>query len=451
MVATISINQNTSYPSPLQVKSSAPPASSPAVQVALFFLNTFFLHMLTAHIPLPEPAWRETGQAASMVFSPVSAGVSSFTPILRFIKDLRWSILSLWKPCKVSSVGPLPIAIRIPVRFVPLLDSSIWKPVSKSQSTIDLSHASGSTENNLETTTVAESEPFSLPHTACIKGRRLNVIKHYSYFAKFQAVIGFLQVSYSIWQAYTQFSPLLIEQGLATPILVALPALYMSFLNMIANLVQRWYTHIIILPPLRDFPSENRTTGDMYLTTAAATDTTTELAQVTTSAQEPSCSCTFVEFDDWFRENHPDIEVNEEPNLQTYSFFGHHFLAIIVLLFCLALLTKFRSAGDHNEGQVALLSALFLDPVLNILLAIWQRSNFGSSKSRNAHLGIIVGVKFLVWIGHFWGWYVAGKLLHEYYSSNSKLLAACSDDRSTNSLRLRSGTRGTSIKNLYSI
>lgn len=399
------------------------PAYGPAIQVVVFFLNTIFLHMLTAHAPLPEPVWQGTGQAATMVLSPVSAGVSSFTSILCFIKRLPLSILSLWKPC--VSVGLLPIAIRIPVRFVPLLDSRVWKPVRKGQPTIDLSH--GSAENYPRATAVVESPIFSLSHTACVKGHRFKVIEQYSYFPKFQAFVGFLQVSFSIWQAYTQYLPLFLERGLAAPVLVAVPALSMSFLNMIANLLQTSYTHIIIMPPLRQSLADNPTTG-MYLTTAAAAETTTEFVQVARSTEE-SVSGTFIEFDNWFRENHPDIEINEEPNLQMYAFFGHHSLAILVHFLCLALLTNFRSGSAIDERQIALFSALFLDPVCHILLAIWQCSKFGNGISRSAELGIVHGVKIVVWVANVYSWYVAGKMLYEFYSCNSNF--GFSDGRST--------------------
>jgi len=336
-----------------------------------------------------------------MALSPVSVGVSSFRSILCVTKGS----LKTWRR-GYPTIDPVPLAIRVPARFVPLLSQNplVWKPVGKDIPSIEL--AGSSSENSTTSTPQDESVTYwHLPVTALVKRDRYRPIRQYSHFAKLQFLIAGLQLLYSAWQAYSMYQPLFLCLGMASPVIVALPALYNSFLNMPANLVQKTYTHIIILPPAASLSSTN---------TPSATEITISWSE------SPSPITSDIEFDDWFTANYPDIELNEEPSLEHVSFFAHHMLAIMVFLTCLGLLTGFRSSGETSiDYQTSLLVSVFVDPVLHLCLALLQRMDiFEKRVSKNVDLGMVGGVKIVVWLGNGWGWYNAGKMWFKIYSGN---------------------------------
>jgi hypothetical protein len=43
---------------------------------------------------------------------------------------------------------------------------------------------------------------------------------------------------------------------------------------------------------------------------------------------------------------------------------------------------------------------------------------FEKRVSKNVELGMVGGVKIVVWLGNGWGWYNAGKMFFKIYSGN---------------------------------
>jgi hypothetical protein len=140
----IALHQNETSSSLPYVQSLLSPDLGPAFQVALFFISIFFCHTLTAHFPLPEPPSQGIGRSTSLVLSPVSTSVSSFHSVFCVTKRTRllvWQLLTLrWPHDHFSNIDPLPLAVRIPVRYRPLVDQNpnVWKPVSKDLPSIDV-------------------------------------------------------------------------------------------------------------------------------------------------------------------------------------------------------------------------------------------------------------------------------------------------------------------------
>jgi hypothetical protein len=416
----IALHQNETASSLPYVQSLLSPDLGPAFQVALFFISIFFCHTLTAHFPLTEPPSQGIGRSTSLVLSPISTSVSSFHSVFCVTKRTRlWQLLTLrWPHDHFSNIDTLPLAIRIPVRYRPLVDQNpnVWKPVSKDLPLIDLPGLP--LDNNQQPDLIA----FHLPATANLKGDRYRVVKQYSYFAKLQALIAFLQLGYSTWQAYSQYQSMFLKSGAGSPVIVALPALYSSFINMIANIIQRTYTHIILIPPTAGSHADTATTIPTTLPTTEPNGTTISCTRGT------PLSVSDIDFDDWFSANYPDIELNEDPSLETFVFFAHHILAIIVLFTWLGLLTDFRSCGETGVRQIALLFAVFVDPVLHLLLALLQRTYlFENELSRTVQLAIVAGVKIIIWLANGWGWYIAGKMLFKIYADNSQLIDLIGD------------------------
>jgi len=362
---------------------------------------------MTAHSPRPEALMQEVGRSISMALTPVSVGVTSFHSIFCVTKRSGLWSLKTWR-CGPSTIDPVPLAIHVPTRLVPLLsqNSLVWKPVGKDIPSIDLA---GSSFENITTQQDESVTYWHLPATALVKGDRYRPIRQYSHFAKLQVLIAGLQLLYSAWQAYSMYQALFLDLGMSSPVIVALPALYSSFLNMLANLVQKTYTHVIILPPASRLSSTNTTL-------AAEIDIRTTIPR----SESPSSITSDIEFDDWFTANYPDIELNEDPSLEHISFLAHHLLSIIVILTCLGLLSGFRSSGETSIGyQTSLLVSVFVDPVLHLCLALLQRMEiFEKRVSKNVELGMVGGVKIVVWLGNGWGWYNAGKMWFKIYSGN---------------------------------
>jgi hypothetical protein len=118
-----------------------------------------------------------------------------------------------------------------------------------------------------------------------------------------------------------------------------------------------------------------------------------------------------VEFHEWLQTNFPQIEIEEYPSLPRITFFLHYALSLAAMIICIGLLTGFRT-GD-GLSQVYFLLAVILDPFLHLVLALVQARD--AWKPYTCGLGVILGVKLVVWMVNIWGCFIAGKLLYTIY------------------------------------
>jgi len=440
---TIPSSQNSTLtpPSPF-VGLGNPPFTDP-VRLALAFVGVCIVHTMTAHTPIPPEHRIE--HLVSMVLGPVGEGVQSFNSIVLFAVKIGrgdWpTIRRPTSPHDVISAGAM--AIRVPTRFTELLDYGPygWKRVT--QDTPICEFGADAVNDLLVDAVICRLPPLSriTPGTA--------MPPLFPASNKLNTAFAILQLVYSAAQAYMQYEILIFAQGLSSPYLIAIPYLYMSFLNMIANLVQGSYTHVTIIPPLRSStntiaptvlsqpPSDNptnepdntvplgidedpvdgrQTERDAESVVVMPSDSAPGLTPLNASENNdssPRSSGSAEEFDEWMRRQYPHIKLHDSGPLEALAYFLHHSTALAVTLTWVGLLTGFKASVCPS--QVFILLGVLMDPILHLLLGVLQKWD-GSprwAKEIWRGLGAILTIKLLAWGFNVIGAVFAAKNLYQ--------------------------------------
>ena len=417
-------NSTLALPNPF-VAFSNPPFTVP-VQLVLAFVGVCIVHAMTAHTSIPPQ--HRIGQLTSMVLGPVGEGVQSFNSIVLFaIKIGRGDWPTIRRPTPPhDAISAGAMAIRVPKRFANFLDYGPfgWTRVSPDT---PVSEFGADTFNDVVPgvdTVICSLPPLSrmTPGTA--------TPPLFPASNKLNTAFAILQLAYSAAQAYMQYEILIRVQGLSSPYLIAIPYLYMSFINMIANLVQGSYTHITVIPPVRsstdtspptsvsetipenpanqldnvpsldvdgDSVEGQRTERDAESVVVTPSDeSATELSRrnaIENSDLVRESSNVAEEFDQWMRRKYPHIELHDSGPLEPLAYFLHHSIALTVTLVWVGLLTSFK-LGIY-PSQVFILLALIMDPILHLLLGVLQKWDVW--KDMWEGLGAVVAIKLLAW------------------------------------------------------
>jgi hypothetical protein len=417
-------NSTLTLPNPFVALSNRP--FTVPVQLVLVIVGVCIVHAMTAHTPIPPQ--HRIGQLASMVLGPVGEGVQSFNSIVLFVIKIGrgdWpTIRRPTPPHDAISAGAM--AIRVPKRFAKFLDYGPfgWTRVSQDTPVSEF----GADEFN-DVVPGVDTVICSLPPLSRITpGRATPPLFPTS--NKLNTAFAILQLAYSVAQAYMQYEILIRVQGLSSPYLIAIPYLYMSFINMIANLVQGSYTHITVIPPVRsptdtspptsvseplpdnlaneldnlaprldvdgDSVEGQRTERDAESVVLPPSDeSVTEFSRRNASENSDSVresSNVAEEFDEWMRRQYPHIELHDSGPLEPLAYFLHHSIALTVVLVWVALLTGFKP-GIY-PSQVFILLGLIMDPILHLLLVLQKWDVW---KDMWEGLGAVVAIKLLAW------------------------------------------------------
>src|SRR5579859_6885630 len=256
--------QNLSMQSPaLDTVSSASPFS-PLIHVILSFLTVCVLHVTTRHAPLPESFSVSLRHIIEMLLSPVSGTIASTISICNIFAALTTKRRNRSGAARqlADAISAGAIVIQIPRRFLSMLNEHCsWRPLSHQISDqqifwqTDQRNGANAPPRNTHygiTSTardVFSEEPmlYSLPPTSRITCNTLVQVFRSS--NKIVIAVTLLQLIYTAFKVYIQYGMLIRDRGLSTPFLVAIPYLYMSFVNLIANLVQGSYTHVTTIEP----------------------------------------------------------------------------------------------------------------------------------------------------------------------------------------------------------
>ena len=350
------------------------------------------------------------------------------------------------------------IAIQIPRRFLSTLnENGSWRPLSHQISDRQIFwHAEQrdganapprNTHDGITGTArdVFSEEPmlYSLPPTSRITCNTLVQVFRSS--NKIVIAVTLLQLIYTAFKVYIQYGLLIRDRGLSTPFLVAIPYLYMSFVNLIANLVQGCYTHVttieprlalsVATPTVPDpdvIPMADHAVGEVRSTEGLFREQnetrlhgeghsdgpTIELSSVVDQSSAPTMATPVAirpdlatEFGEWLQTNFPQIHIEEHPFLPRIAFFLHYTLSLAVILIWIGLLTSFHPGA--GSSQIYFLLAIILDPLLHLLLALVQTRH--EWKKYTCGLGVIWAIKSIVWGFNLWGCFVAGKELYRIY------------------------------------
>ena len=431
---------------------SLPILSSPLVQLVSFVIYVFIIPVLTAHTPTPQSLDEVLGQTVSMILSPISSSVSAFNASVMFaLKIVRGNSAICGGGARTplhDAISAGAIAIRIPIRFVSVIpeDPFGWRKLNDGIPTDETHPSSGSTGNN----STEESVLYSLPWDCRFRSPQAPTV--YPASNKLKSTLAILQLAYSSFQAYMQYEPVVVCQGLSSPFLIAIPHLYMSSVNLIASLVQGSYTHVTVIRPTRSgvattaavppqplnpppppvtlprrvLQVESPTHRPLVLSphpldehqreAPRPTGNPVELPFTQHQSTRPNSRQDLTrEFDVWLTSNFPQIEFPAPPfSLSTIAFFSHHTLSLIVVLFWIAILTTFKP-GTY-PFQVWLFLAIVVDPISHIMLALAQLK-LDRRRWPVRSCGVVAAVKVVVWLFNLIGCVVALQILSAIYGA----------------------------------
>ena len=407
---------------------------SASIQVALFFVGVCFVPTMTAHAPIPLTSEDSFGQMLAMILSPVSSSISSFNSIVIYaVKIVRGNIC--WRRRRSTlyhdAISAGTLAIRIPKRFEKAIEESplAWRRLNESIPMIDGRSVSEGV-SNLDTSN-DDTILYSLPPTSRITTDSLKLFPSSN---KIKTGFAILQLVYSAVQAYLQYEQMIHSQGLSSPFIIAVEYLYMSFINLIANLVQGSYTHVTIISstmtttipamslssaPIDDLSLPDQTDSDDATSTSevkaeelgdlpeleSSSQGPYETNQPQPQPQSPRLEELKMEAEKWLQNSFPQIEFDDYPPLSSIiAFFMHYLIALLVILAWIGLLTGFQPG--IFPSQSFLLLAIILDPILHLLLAVGQAWSGGPCGLRT--IGI---VEIFAWIGNLIGCFFAAEIL----------------------------------------
>jgi hypothetical protein len=381
---------------------------------------------MTAHNPIPLTFEAAFGQTMMLILSPISSAVGAFHSIIIFAAKIGTGNL----PHNHDAISAGAYAISVPAHFQPHLGESAfgWRTLHE-RTQISATSESGTIttlEESRQENPLGDNVFYSLPPLTLL---RTNPPPKFASSSKFKTIFAFLQLGYSVAQGYLQYESMIRAWGLASPFAIAIPYLYMSSINLVANLVQGSYSHVTILSPttLANMRNHICTVSEEDRNGSAA-DTTADSDGADKMEAETSLPSTGnppdqtrystqpeVEllFDEWLATNYPQIDVDNSVSLSR-AIFLHYILVIVVLLLATGLVSGFQTSQCPF-----LLIVVLVDPVSQLLFAAagrwvhrprWMRKVI---KSRTG-VGSVMGV---VWIMYLLGWVHAIGSLFEVYRS----------------------------------
>lgn len=364
--------------------SNASSEYDPFLNVVAFIIGISFIHITTAYTPIATP-WRESlGHAIAMILSPVTSGIASVHAVALFA---RRGLSCRRLPCFQYSISAGAIGIWIPRDFLNNFPTSYlgWRRVENGA----LVSMRGIIRK-LRTDHPSDSRSvlFLIPRTSRVVDNLYNHLSPRSTSNKVAISLALIQLIWSTLTAYAQYAPLIRNRGLSSPFLIALPFLYMNFLNLTANLVECSYPYITILPPTdQHVLNPNRT----------------------------------ITFPEWLEVNYPGIDFDEVPSLEVWSFILHHSVSTIVIFTWTGLLTRFALGPDSSFYFILL--AVFLDPILPaIVTTILRKFPPISPIVQQTILGC---ERILCWSFFIGGSLVASEILYSIYSGINRSLIQC--------------------------
>ena len=347
----------------------------PFLNVVAFIIGISFIHITTAYTPIAPPSRESLGHAIAMILSPVTSGIASVHAIALFA---RRGLSCRRLPCFQYSISAGAIGIWIPRDFVNNFPTSHlgWRRVENG-TLVSMRGIIGKLRT--EYPSDSRSVLFVIPRTSRVVDNRYNHLSPRSTSNKVAISLALIQLIWSTYTAYSQYAPLIRDRGLSSPFLIAIPFLYMNFLNLIANLVESSYPYITVLPPTdRHLPTPSRT----------------------------------ITFSEWLEINYPGIDFDEVPSLEVWSFIVHHLVSTIVMFTWIGMLTRFALGPDSSFCFILL--AVFLDPILPAIVTIILREF--PPRSPIVQQAILGCERILCWSFFIGGSLVASKILYSIYS-----------------------------------
>jgi hypothetical protein len=259
--------------------------------LCIFFGANIFAHAATIHPRTGATNTNSFRRMLLMLVAPITAGTVATHAIVTFVLGIwnggfRWAHFLGTKNSLEEAIAAGAVGIKVPKELAPVL-AGRWKLVGDERYSLMLDHErSHPAKTSREPHIPADdaSLEFILPPQSKLPGYKGYKFYPSSSFAN--ELIAVVQLIYGVWQLVTEYSPEIEVMGLSSPMVWALPYLFMSLVNLLANLVMESYSHIVILPPLDPEPT------DVNVTKLSQTSSSATLKKVPPSPSKSEISRT---------------------------------------------------------------------------------------------------------------------------------------------------------------
>jgi hypothetical protein len=226
--------------------------SSNLWNIALFFAANIFAHAATIHSRTGATKFNSFQRMCLMLVAPITAGTVATYAIVTFIlgiknRGIKWAAFLDSREGLEDAVPAEGVGILIPRDLAPVV-AGRWKLVGAERHSLLLDHKKLDTDSREpHIPEPGASLQFILPPQSRLPGYKHHKFYPSSSFAN--EFIAVVQLIYGIYQLVSQFGGEFQVMGLSSPYVFAIPYLFMSLVNLVANMVMPSFTHIVILPP----------------------------------------------------------------------------------------------------------------------------------------------------------------------------------------------------------
>jgi hypothetical protein len=248
----------------------------------LFFALNVLAHAATIHPRTGATKMNSFLRMLFMLVAPITAGTVATNAIITFILNvkkfgIKWAVFPKGKESLQNAIPAGAVAISIPKELAPVL-AGRWKLVGNQRHSLSLDGQRSHKSKEPHIPTADAKLDFILPSTSRLSGYTDHKFYPASTFTN--EFIAALQLVYVIWQIFRDPRDEMQSLGLSSPYVFAVPYLFMSFINLVANIVMPTYSHVVILPPL-----QTSSTATEVLTTALNVNTTSRDLENASSGQ----------------------------------------------------------------------------------------------------------------------------------------------------------------------
>jgi len=230
-------------------------------KIFLFFITNILGHAATIH-PIHGTTSRNTSlRVITTLVAPVTAGCYAIASIIAWLDRLRKGQIKFKKWYQGDSVSEAvaeeAVGIMVPAILAPTLLANGWRQIiHNTQQSLFIDHRSARSSRQFGSNDVKTKIPqylqFVLPATTKIVFAK--DLKFYPNSNTSIAILTMVQFIYGIIQLSSDGISSFKQAGLSSPYIVILPYLLMSFINLVANILNGSYPYVLVLRPSHEEP-----------------------------------------------------------------------------------------------------------------------------------------------------------------------------------------------------
>ena len=222
--------------------------------LCIFFGTNVFAHAATIHPRTGATKLNSVKRMGYMLVAPITAGTVATHAIITFILGvkkggLKWTHFLSAKEGLQEAIPVGGVGIQIPRDLAPVV-AGRWKLVGDERHSLMLSHERSHPYRTSREPHIPTSDAlleFILPPQSRLPAYKDHKFYPSSSFAS--ELIAVVQLGYGVYQLVVQYGSEITVMGLSSPYCCAIPYLFMSLINLIANILMPSYSHVVIIPP----------------------------------------------------------------------------------------------------------------------------------------------------------------------------------------------------------